>query len=160
MPREFTGSPYSQEVEGNRPEDQEKKEFRTSIVPAQELVEKINAREELELNNYQRSCKYALLFTSEVHPDPGWMIGDLEGYLKFYRELPDAVRTHNDKRAEILFCGSKSDVRLEGDLESSEKGAGIGSKIYRTPDGTVYRKTTLNTSKSRSEPLFQILERS
>jgi hypothetical protein len=159
MPREFMDSHQPDELEGSRRENKEIEDKKLSIVLARKLVEKITAREELDLNDYQRSCKYALFCSNQTDLAPPWPIGDLEGYLRFYKDLPDVFSKSKDKSAEIFFCGSKYDLSVGNDGENSSDRPGIHSRIFRTPDGIVFRQLLSKLNTKRPEPLFQIVRR-
>lgn len=159
MSREIRGFHPDHQIEEDNQESKENGGGNFSIVLADELVRKVNAKGELGLNDYQRSCKYALLCTRQTDLAPPWHIGDLDGFLRFYRDLPEAVAKSDDDNAEIFFCGSKYDLPVESDIEKTNNESSITVKAYRTPDGIIYRKILSNTQNGRKGPLFQILER-
>lgn len=149
---ERNGSFTPENIDANRLKDPEITASQSSTALAQELVEKIKTGEELDLNTYQRSCKYALLYRKNMSFESPWKIGHLDGFLKFYKELPLAVDKYGDKNTEVVFCGSKHDSDITGDLEKKKRDSVI-IKTYSTPDGIIYKK------KPSTQTLLQIVER-
>lgn len=145
MPLESFGFRRSRETVHESEGGKQENETHRSILPAIDLVERIGARLELDLNEYQRSCRYASVHIDGVGAGPVWDIGDLDGYLSFYRDLPSVVGNAIENNAQVLFFGSESDIPLDDAPE--RQGNPVESRC-QTPDGIIYR---INRSSGRPE---------
>lgn len=97
---------------GESPEN--KNLVKTSALLAKDLVGKMKAKEnDLGLNDSQRSCKYATVYGKEGEQNPIWNIGDLEGWLNFYKELPDVYDKAGDENMEIVFFNDKDKIPVK-----------------------------------------------
>lgn len=102
-------------IETGRGENPENKNLdKASTLSAKDLVEKIRAGEnDLGLDDFQRRCKYATVYGKEGDENPVWNIGDLEGLLGFYKELPKVYDEASDDSMEIVFFNHKGKVPVE-----------------------------------------------
>lgn len=146
-------SNHEEEKNENTAENKEKNErINLSFVLASDLVKQIKSGEELKLNDYQKTCEYAVIYNKKANLFDTWDLVD-DGFSDFLEELPVEYEKSRDENMKIFFCSSQYDIPLHllrSETESKQK----KPLQFLTPDGFEYKmevsKEYNNRGKIRS----------
>ena len=135
---------YEEETENKAGNKEKKEQINLSFMLASDLIKQIEADKGLYLNEYQKTCEYAVIHKKASNEYAIWDLEDNfgEGFSDFLKELPSYFKEVGDKETKILFCGSKYDIplhKIPKDSFNQDKIAGDRIHRYITPDGVQYQ---------------------